>query len=241
MTRTAVFSGLELMELHIQTLFSCDAAGRLRAVNEFGEPPAPLFYMGRTREGNLWRFRDDLPAAVVAEVDRLCRAEPIAIDLASQPQNHAAIRTLLAEYLGRQPQQESHGPAYWIPDGQTQAADVVLISETNVEYTTATFPWVRQLLQEKEPGPVAAAIEQGQAVCICYCSRRPAEATEAGVETLEPFRGRGYATATVAAWAAAVHSLGCIPMYSTSWQNFASQAVARKLGMVFYGEDWSLR
>jgi hypothetical protein len=35
--------------------------------------------------------------------------------------------------------------------------------------------------------------------------------------------------------------LGCIPLYSTSWDNLASQAIARKLQMVLYGEDWSIQ
>jgi predicted GNAT family acetyltransferase len=62
-------------------------------------------------------------------------------------------------------------------------------------------------------------------------------AHEAGVETPKQFRGRGYGGQVVAAWASAVRSLGCIPLYSTSWQNVASQAVAHKLGLVQYGTD----
>jgi hypothetical protein len=31
---------------------------------------------------------------------------------------------------------------------------------------------------------------------------------------------------------------GVVPLYSTPWENVASQGVARKLRMVRYGEDW---
>jgi hypothetical protein len=59
---------------------------------------------------------------------------------------------------------------------------------------------------------------------------------EAGVETAAASR-RGHAPAVVAAWAAAVRALGAEPLYSTSWQNSASRAVARKLGLVPCGRD----
>ncbi|HZS91689.1 MAG TPA: GNAT family N-acetyltransferase, partial [Chloroflexota bacterium] len=46
--------------------------------------------------------------------------------------------------------------------------------------------------------------------------------------------------AVVAGWARAIRASGRIPLYSTSWDNHASQAVARKLGLVQYGTDLSL-
>jgi hypothetical protein len=60
------------------------------------------------------------------------------------------------------------------------------------------------------------------------------------VETLPGFRGQGYATDVVAGWASLVKSMGAIPLYSTSWENSSSQALARKLELVPYGEDFQI-
>ena len=228
----------DLMALQINTLFHSDTAGRLRWVNEPGDPPAPRFFLGRTLHGNLWRFRDDLPATLVAELESLCRTEPIATDLTSPPQQEAAIKALLHAHAPIQ--EEERGPAWWVPEGNQPSANVLLIDDANAHLLEVTFPWV---LREKpyDLGPVAATLEQGRGVAICFCSRIPGQATEAGVGTLTEFRGKGYATAAVIAWAAAVRKRGWLPLYSTSWENRASQAVARKLGMMLYGEDWSLR
>ena len=85
--------------------------------------------------------------------------------------------------------------------------------------------------------PLVALVFDGQAVAICGSVRITPRAHEAGVETAAPFRGRGYARAVVAAWSAAVRALDVEPLYSTTWQNTASRALARSLGLVSIGRD----
>lgn len=70
------------------------------------------------------------------------------------------------------------------------------------------------------------------AVSVCCSDRVPSRAHEAGVETLKEYWDRGYGTAAMAGWAIAVRELGCIALYSTSWDGGASQRVAAKLGLV---------
>ncbi|WP_091735774.1 GNAT family N-acetyltransferase [Phenylobacterium immobile] len=53
----------------------------------------------------------------------------------------------------------------------------------------------------------------------------------AGIETHRDFRQRGHAVAAANAGARAVRKLGAEPLYSTSWENAASLAVARRLGL----------
>src|SRR6185436_13781001 len=85
-----------------------------------------------------------------------------------------------------------------------------------------------------------AVVEHGQAVSVCFCARRSDVAAEAGLETAAAFRGRGLAARVTAAWALAIRASGRLPIYSTSWSNHASLAVARKLGLAACASDWSL-
>lgn len=199
--------------------------------------------MGRTPAGNRWRFRHDLPAAVVQQLEPLCRAEPSDADLTrlprNAPRNAGAIRAVLAGHALIEV--EYGGPAYWVPAQTETPANVVRISPVNADRVAATFPWLVAHVQEPALGPVTAALWQGAAVAVCFCSRIPGRATEAGVETLPAYRGRGFATAAVRGWVSAVRARGILPLYSTAWDNLASQAIAAKLGMVRYAADWSVR
>jgi RimJ/RimL family protein N-acetyltransferase len=237
-------SDLQLIDIQISTLFVADPDGRLRYIGEPGYEeseldPAPRFFMGRTKAGNLWRFRHDLPADLVRALDRVCRSEPITANLADPAMHTAEIRAALHAHAPIT--HEQRGPAYWIRDSvQASSAQVILVSEPNAHLLEANFPWKLTSPSGFKTGPVMAAVVQGHAVSICYCSRLTALAAEAGVETVEAARGHGYASAAVAGWASAVRQRGLLPLYSTSWANVASQGVARKLGMVHYGEDWSI-
>ncbi len=235
-------SHLELMAIQINTLFRTNAAGRLLYVNEPGAdetcPPAPRFFMGRTLEGNLWRFRADLEPEIVSELEQLCRNEPVTSDLTMPLCQSSAIREVLARTAPIQ--KEEQGPAYWVAIDQPVTAHAVLITPANLELLRVNFPdWLKPP-PYYELGPAAVTVVDGLAVAICCCVRVPGRATEAGVETAAAYRGKGYAPAAVAFWAAAVRQVGIIPFYDTSWENLASQRVAQKLGMVQYGEDWSI-
>ena len=88
--------------------------------------------------------------------------------------------------------------------------------------------------------PIVALVEDGYPVSVCFCARRSRVAAQAGLETAVEFRGRGLGPRVAAAWALAIRASGRIPLYSTSWSNDASLAVARKLGLVAYASEWSI-
>jgi predicted GNAT family acetyltransferase len=89
-------------------------------------------------------------------------------------------------------------------------------------------------------GPVVAVLEDGVPVSLCFCARSSGVAAEAGLETAAAFRRRGYGARVTAAWAAMISASGRAPLYSTSWTNEASLAVARRLGLIAYASGWSV-
>lgn len=229
------------MSIHVATLFNCNEDGRIlslrRPSNRSGSPPR--FFMGRTQKGNVWLFRHDIPDDLASELEVLCHSEPAAKHLMRPPRNAKAIRIALQ---ARGPIiREYRGPAYLLPQGKAAPPHAVLITNENAHTLGAGFPWMLpHIAADVDLGPVAAAVVNGSAVSICYCARMSSMGAEAGVETLEAARGRSYATATVATWAAAIRLRGLLPLYSTSWENDASRRVAEKLGAVRYGEDWEI-
>jgi GNAT acetyltransferase len=229
----------QLMRIHVAALFGCDANGRLRYVREpWGKPyPPPRFYMGRTVRGNVWHFRHDLPDELVQKLEVLCRSEPTTADLKTPSSAAMSLKAVLQDH--RPIAKEERGPAYLIPESVVIPSDSVLITKENASILKNGFPrMLRHVLAGSDIGPVAAVVIAGSPVSICYCARLTSSGAEAGVETREAMRRRGYATKAVAGWAAAIYERGLLPLYSTSWENLASLGVARALEMVFYGEDW---
>jgi predicted GNAT family acetyltransferase len=128
------------------------------------------------------------------------------------------------------------GPAYHFTEYPEPSRLLQAIAETNAEMLRGGF---EELISELPAWqPFLAIVEEGRAVSVCRSVRITPAAHEAGVETLPDFRGKGYAKDVVAGWARAVRSLGAIPLYGTTWENTASQAVAKKLGLATYGFDF---
>ncbi|GIP33645.1 hypothetical protein J2TS4_28550 [Paenibacillus sp. J2TS4] len=129
------------------------------------------------------------------------------------------------------------GPCFIIPGEATPKMQVVSITRENIEeFLLDGFEWLT--LEIDYVQPCIALVCETRAVSICRSVRITSKAHEAGLETLNPFRGRGYAAAVVAGWAMEVRKLGSIPLYSTSWENLASQKVARKLALSLYGVNF---
>jgi len=240
-------SSIELMRQHIDTLFVRDGAGRLERLNQWDGGTAPRFFLGRTREGHAWATRGDVPATVVAELAALVAAEPIEDDPAATPLHTEAYREVL-ERVGPVLTQWT-GPAFRLPtapqlEGGRLKGD--RLEGGTVEITPANGGLLDELLADWLPdvgrrAPFVAALDgAGRAVAVCASARTSAAASEAGVETHPAHRRRGHGLRAVAHWGSLVSRSGATAMYSTSWDNGASIALATKLGCARYGVDFHL-
>ena len=229
---------LDWMALQVEGLFTYDDAGRMRFVDERDGGRAPRFFLGRTSAGNLWRFRDDLTPAAVAALTALCEREPVVEDPTERPRYGPAYREVL-EGMAPPIERAYAGPAYRFPaEIPVQSHQIVALSEANAHLLEADFPdWVEDT---RHRPLIFGLLREGRVVSLCATVRATVAGHEVGVETLASERGRGFAPAVVAGWARAVRALGAERIYGTTWENLASQAVARKLGLVMFGEDFHL-
>jgi RimJ/RimL family protein N-acetyltransferase len=229
-----MLTDLDLISIHVRSLFTHDAESRILFVNEpdSAVAPAPRFFLGRTRVGNVWRFRADLPEIVTQELDLLCADEPpVNTDFREPPRHAEQYLRLLEKHASVE--NVSTGPAYYFPETITPTKQIIAVSENDAEKLQGGF---EELVAELPAWqPFVAFLDKGRAVSVCRSVRITPEAHEAGVETLRDFRGKGYAKDVVAEWARRVREAGAIPLYSTSWDNTASQAVAQKLRLACYG------
>jgi len=114
-------------------------------------------------------------------------------------------------------------------------SDVFEITQWNKEVLEPHFGYTYKHLDRLQP--CLAKVIDNKAVAICRTVRRSSLGLEGGVDTTLEYRKRGFGAQTVASWATKVWSLGFIPCYSTQWENKASLALARKLGMIQYATD----
>ncbi len=225
-----------LMEMQITALYRCDAYGRLQSRNGQRGGKAPRFFMGRTQGGNILRLRDDLPHDLVKELETLAEREPLPYNMEEPPREQFQIMHALRRHNAVI--EVRRGPAYSFPSPLKPPEGVRRLERHEA---TLLHPdlvtWAPDLAEGRD---VFASFEDGQAVSVCFSSCTGPQAAEAGVETAEPYRRRGHAARVVAAWAISVRAAGLVPIYSTTWDNLASQGVARSLGLKLFGEDWHI-
>ncbi len=229
--------------LHIDVLYAQDDRGRLLHVRS-DSVSRPLAHFFRTATGNHWLINAALPEDAAARLDTAFADEPV---LMPEEWEHSAprfldvARALLSPF--RDPQHtgaEYRGPAYAFPDDLTAVGDAERYApDGDTTRITPDLAWVATATEAEQPIVVARDAD-GRIVSLCHSTRSTSDGAEAGLETDEGSRRRGHALAVTSHWAHAVRASGRVPLYSTSWDNEASRAVARRLGLVLYGEDWHL-
>jgi RimJ/RimL family protein N-acetyltransferase len=217
-------------KLQLETLFVLDGDGRIRATREPNPTGGPAFSLVRDKRSCAWALSADVPSELADELIALARSEPPPAAITDPPRHADAYVALLG---GR----AESGPVFTFP--RTLAASDDVATVTALSALEHHFRgWTADEIPERSP-IVGIAID-GHAVSVCFCARRSEIAAEAGVETAVEYRGRGFGSRVTAAWGRLIRDSGRLPLYSTSWSNTASIALASKLGMSACGTDWNV-
>ena len=218
-------------QLQLGTLFVLSDRGRIISTREPRPSPGPAFILIRGSTEVAWAMREDVADDVAEELDDLARREPWSAEWERPPIYTRRYQAALRGHIG-------WGPAFEFPEPLATTGGVVEVHDEAL--LQHHFPGWGAGEIEAGASPVMAMLVDDRAVSACFCSRRSDVAAEAGLDTAPAFRGRGYAARVTSAWAAAVRASGRTPLYSTSWTNASSLAVARKLGLRIYATNWSI-
>ena len=226
----------DLMTLNADVCFTYNGEGRMLQTNEpvpSARRAAPRVFIGRTIQGTILRFGATVPGEIAHQIQTIVDQEPSATDLEAP----LALTGRLEQALGHHAPVEnrSSGPAFQFPQEIDTPEQVTRISRENRELAHTSFPWLFEEFADWQP--TFAIINDGAVVSVCFSSRIGGSACAAGVETLSAARARGYAARVTAAWGLAVRDSGRIPIYSTSWDNHSSRAVAQRVGLRIFGSE----
>ncbi|MBB2479345.1 GNAT family N-acetyltransferase [Bacillus sp. APMAM] len=220
-----MLSDLELMKIHASVLFQHNTENRITYVNESPFDEAPRVYIGGTKDGYVVRYLRSLSEEVVKELGQT-------IGMDSHPPLAEIIRILNKD---REIQNVEVGPAYIFSNVKSVPTSAVKVTPFNKEILLPNFHYTYEELELKQP--CYAIVQNGIAVSLCCSARQTDAAAEASLFTLEEYRGKGYGMEVTIAWALDVQNQGKLALYSTSWDNFSSQTVAKKLQLRQYGMD----
>jgi hypothetical protein len=105
--------------------------------------------------------------------------------------------------------------------------DSHLLTAAPPQLQVGAFGDMNTLLGE---GVMACAIVDGDVVTIAYTAAITERHAEISVMTLEPWRGRAFATSAASLVAEEVQRVGLVPVWTTTDDDFASIRIAEKLG-----------
>lgn len=216
--------------LCLRTRYVFDEDGRIVSTRPPSPSRGPAFMLVRGPVACTWAIHRDVETEAADELESLAGEEPAISDLRTPPVHAERYVSLVGGEL-------VSGPAFTFPEtlpppGETETVDDLRQLEYHFTGWTAD--------EIPDASPIVAVMQDGHAISVCFCARRADFAAEAGLETAPAFRGRGLGPRVASAWALAMRASGRTPLYSTSWSNEASLAVARKLGLIPYAATWRL-
>lgn len=228
MTRAPPSSGSRALFEAAVTLFDLDERGRMR-----GE--RPHLHVLRTPHDVACLCHADLPdeaAAAVEAIARWPRGRP-------REWSREYADYLRALLPAGAPQELRAGALFSFPASIAGGEAAVSITRGNAHLLGGGLEeWLPDVAEHR---PMSAMVVDGRAVGLCASVAMSRAAHSAGVETLGAYRGRGLAAQAVAAWARSVRALGAAPLYATTFDNLASQNLARRLGLIPFAAEFSVK
>lgn len=224
-----------LLRAHAETLYVLDGSGDMVSVNEpwgSSQPRAPAFHLGWSDDSYVALFRHDVALETRQEIQSLLKSQwPFLVSPKSPPD-----RARYVAILGGTSRRGS-GPAFATDGAPESGADALEVTPDNADVLDAGFQdWIPEIAQSR---PMFAVVVGGQAVSVCRTVRRSVRGIEAGIDTVEGHRRRGYARRAVAAWCRAARREGKLGFYSTGFSNGASCALAKSLELKQFGAEFS--
>ena len=227
----------DLLQAHIETLYVLDANGDMCTTNEPyppGRRPAPAFHLGWTDRDYIFCFRHDVPTEKRQQIQDLVASQWPFPSPKGPPEKNRYVEILNEYSTGRR----GSGPAFIVPEGNLPAGDAIFVTRENVHVLRLRFAgWMKEV---DDAQPFYAVVVENRAVSTCGTVRRSIHGIEAGVDTLEDYRRRGYAKRAVATWCRAVRQENLIGFYSTSWSNAASLALANSLELKQFAVEFTV-
>jgi hypothetical protein len=210
----------------VDRMVGADTRGRLTG-------SGPQLYVFRTTDAVLCRCHTDLSTEVVESLERISHSQ------------RGRQRDWPREYGQYLMALASVGPVRAVRAGLLYRVVDPPSDGMATQITQANADLLRGGLEEWRPDVEAgrliyAAIVDGRAVAICASVNSVDGAHAAGVETLPSHRRRGLAVHAVASWACAVLRMNATPFYGATFDNLASQGVARRLSMNLVGAEFSV-
>lgn len=232
-----VISDEELITHRIALLFRCDPNGYLLGTNEpiaDHQQDAPLVYLCWGHNTVVCGYRDDVSQTIQEAVATLIKHFGHAPPLSDRSLSTAVCAEVNTHQCVRITYE---GPAYRFRSMTNVHTDTFSVTPDNVDRLPT--------LQDKQEAiaaiqPYVVKLVDGQVAASCCTVRRTGTYLEAGVETVSHYRRHGYGKAVVVDWATKAIEMGCVPLYSTSWDNTASVALAKSIGLIQYGTECSI-
>ena len=219
----------DLLQAHLETYYTLDANGDMRATN-WPNPSrrglAPAFHIGWTDQRSLSCFRYDVSTEKRQQVGDLVASQ---WPFKKGPREGPRYTEILSEYCEGSRDLER---VFILPEDELPTGDATLVTQNNAYVLHPGFNlkganWMEDLDANQ---PCYAVIEEDQAVSVCQTVRCSTSGIEPGVKTLEDYRRRGYAKRAVAAWCQIARQEEVAVFYATGWSNEASFSLANSLG-----------